>query len=96
VILRRGLGGFYGVLAEGYRLDALYDRVVIRPLVGAALFLWRVVDERIIDGAVNGLAGGTAGVGRVFRRVQSGIVREYVAAMALGLIVVVAVLWRAL
>lgn len=96
VRLRGALGGFYEVVASGYRLDALYDRVLIRPAVGLARFSAFGLDERVIDGAVNGLARLTAGLGWGLRRTQSGIVRDYVALMAVGILILVAVVWRAL
>jgi NADH-quinone oxidoreductase subunit L len=96
VLLRRGMGGFYQWLAAGYRLDGLYDRVLIRPFVGASSFFWRTVDDRVIDGSVNFVARSTAWFGGLTRRAQHGIVRDYVAVMAVGALVVIAVIWRVL
>jgi NADH-quinone oxidoreductase subunit L len=53
-----------------------------------AAFCAEVVDPRIIDGAVNGVAGAFRGSGTLLRRTQTGYVRNYVAGIAFGTVVV--------
>jgi hypothetical protein len=43
-----------------------------------------VVDQRIIDGAVNGLGNAVGRLAAVGRRMQSGLVRTYALAFLLG------------
>jgi NADH-quinone oxidoreductase subunit L len=45
-------------------------------------------DRTVIDGAVNGVAGGVRGVGRVVRVAQSGFVRGYALGMTVGVVIV--------
>ena len=46
-------------------------------LTAFAAWVARVVDQGVIDGAVNGIAAGVVAVGGGLRRLQSGIVRQY-------------------
>jgi NADH-quinone oxidoreductase subunit L len=82
--LYASLRGVARILEDKYGFDALYDRFASRVIVGASdEVLWRGVDARLIDGAVNGAAAVTAAIGRSVRLVQVGLVRAY-ALMILG------------
>ena len=71
--------------------DHIIDRVVF--LAGAATNriakgTYEVGDQRLIDGAVNGFAGGAGFLGReVFRKFQSGNVQLYAGGMFLGVLI---------
>jgi len=75
------------LLADKYRIDELYDALVVRPLGRLAGFLWRWIDELLIDGLVNfsGLAVRVGG--EVLRLLQTGYVQTYAFFMVLGVIV---------
>jgi NADH-quinone oxidoreductase subunit L len=69
--------------------DALNESVLMRPgqyLTRALVFL----DNRGIDGAVNGLAAGIGGGSGRLRRVQTGFVRSYALSMFAGAALVIA------
>jgi len=52
------------VLAASLYVDAIYDRLVVKPLWATARTLWRVVDATLIDGLlVNGTAQAVAALG---------------------------------
>jgi len=71
--------------------DSLNESVLMRPgqyLTRALVF----VDNRGIDGAVNGLAAGVGGGSARLRRVQNGFVRSYALSMFGGALLVVAAL----
>ena len=57
MVLSWRLRGVYELLLDKYRVDELYDAIIVRPYVRVSTFLWRVVDQELIDGFVNGLAG---------------------------------------
>ena len=63
----------------------LYERVVVKPVRALCDFFWHHVDELVIDGLVNGLARACKEGGNLVRRLQSGRLPQYLAAMALGL-----------
>jgi NADH-quinone oxidoreductase subunit L len=69
--------------------DALNESVLMRPgqyLTRALVFL----DNRGIDGAVNGLAAAIGGGSGRLRRAQNGFVRSYALSMFAGAALVVA------
>jgi NADH-quinone oxidoreductase subunit L len=70
--------------------DYFYDAVIGRPGQAVARLCAVVVDGRVIDGAVNGLAGLVRATGRSLRRLQTGFVRNYVLGIALGLAAIIA------
>ena len=61
----------------------------------AGNFLWRIGDERVIDGVfVNGTANSIGRMAGVLRRVQSGYLYHYAFAMIIGLTAVLGwLLW---
>ncbi len=72
--------------------NEINDTLVVKP-GGALVSTLTVIDERGIDGAVEGGALGVAGTGMVLRRLQTGFVRSYALSLLVGaLIVVVALL----
>jgi NADH:ubiquinone oxidoreductase subunit 5 (subunit L)/multisubunit Na+/H+ antiporter MnhA subunit len=57
--------------------------------------LWKIVDVRVIDGAVNGVGHLVSGGSDRLRRVQTGSVRAYAASILLGVVAVLGYyLWR--
>jgi NADH-quinone oxidoreductase subunit L len=75
--LRERLGSIPRLFANGWYVDRAYDTVVIQPGKAVAAFSARAVDERVIDGAVNGVGGSVRGLAGVGRRIQTGFVRTY-------------------
>ncbi len=65
--------------------DDFYDAVIGRPSQKLATFCAWVVDARIIDGAVNGAAQLVRSTGSLTRKLQSGYVRNYALAIAVGM-----------
>ena len=57
--------------------------------------LWRGMDVRVVDGAVNGTGQVVAGMSAVLRLLQSGSVKAYAASTFLGVVAILAYyLWR--
>ncbi len=81
----------YRFLRDKWRFDELYDGAIIRPLRTLAMGLWQVVDTRIIDGAVNGVAFGIGAVSQRLRHVQTGLVTNYALAIALGMVLLLGI-----
>jgi NADH-quinone oxidoreductase subunit L len=79
-------------LLNAYYVDALYDRVIVRPLLALSEVLARAFDLGVIDGIVNGLGRGVLAWGAGLRRVQTGYVVSYALTMLAGAVVVVAFL----
>jgi len=77
-------------LQHSWYLNELYDLLIGRPGARLAQFTSTVIDARIIDGAVNGVAGLTRRSGSVVRRVQTGYVRNYALWIVVGVVAVFA------
>ena len=75
------------LLADKYRIDELYDAVIVRPLGALSQFLWRWIDEILIDGIVNFSGLFVRVGGEVLRLFQTGYVQTYAFFMVLGVIV---------
>jgi NADH-quinone oxidoreductase subunit L len=82
------LRGLYELLLDKYRVDELYDAIIVRPYVVLSTFLWKVVDQELIDGFVNGVAGMIASNGLLWRRAQTGNVQHYALAFLGGVVIV--------
>ena len=87
--------GFARVLRDKWYVDEIYDALIVRPLVWLSReVLWKLVDQRAIDGAaVNGAARGARALGWANRWLQTGQVGMYVAAFVVGVLLL---LWRAI
>ncbi len=79
----------HALLLDAYRVDALYDRAVVRPLHALSVFLARVVDLGLIDGAVNGVGRAVVAWAAGFRRLQTGFVVNYALTMLVGAVLLV-------
>ena len=87
--LGRALPGLYRFTYEKFRVDELYEYVVIEPVRYLAYILWRIVDVFAIDGLmVNGVARVVGFVGGVVRLAQNGDVQRYAAIMAVAAAVI--------
>ena len=78
------------LLEQKYKVDEMYDAAIVDPIKEASTsLLWKIVDVRIIDGAVNGAAALAARAGGVIRHLQSGLARSYVAVVVFGALLVI-------
>jgi NADH-quinone oxidoreductase subunit L len=82
-------GGVQRVLFNKYYVDEIYDAVIVQPIrIVSDSALWKVIDVRVIDGAVNGAAETVGGMAELMRRLQSGSVRTYAASLFLGVVLI--------
>jgi NADH-quinone oxidoreductase subunit L len=78
------------LLEEKYRIDEVYDAAVVQPIKDISTgVLWKIVDVRIIDGAVNGAGHLASMLGGALRHMQSGLARGYVAILVLGALLII-------
>jgi NADH-quinone oxidoreductase subunit L len=90
--LRRRYAGAWLPLAERLYVDQVYEFFTVTLGRALAAFLARNVDQRGIDGAVNGVAELVGNAARAGRRTQSGLVRSYALAVLGGAVLIVAFL----
>ena len=76
----------YALVAEKFRVDELYDAILVRPFDRLARVLWKVVDVLVIDGVLNAGAFLVELAGDLLRFLQTGNVRNYALTLFLGLI----------
>jgi NADH-quinone oxidoreductase subunit L len=82
--------GFDLVLANKYYVDEGYDRALVRPTYQLSRnFLWRFVDNGVIDGLfVNGSAAIARAFGWIGSRLQTGAVGTYAWVLVVGVLAV--------
>jgi NADH-quinone oxidoreductase subunit L len=76
-------------LEHVWHWDDFYDATIGRPLTDLAQFEEDVIEPKVIDGAVTGLALSVRNSGEGLRKVQSGFVRHYALATVLGVAVII-------
>ncbi len=83
--LSQSVHGLYTLLLNKYYVDELYLAVIVRPLLWVSTnVLWHTIDEKVIDGAVNGTATGARKLGGELRQIQSGNPRSYATWVVIG------------
>jgi NADH-quinone oxidoreductase subunit L len=88
--------GLRTLLLNKYFVDEIYDATVVQPIrILSQEGLWKVVDVKVIDGAVNGVGQTVTGSSELVRRLQTGSVRAYAASLFLGVVAILGYyLWR--
>ncbi|WP_316840764.1 NADH-quinone oxidoreductase subunit L [Pedobacter gandavensis] len=69
-----------------FYIDEIYDLIIRRPLDAFSTFFYKIIDNKIVDGIVNGLGWGTSEASKGLRLVQSGNVGFYLLMMVVGII----------
>ncbi|MFZ0979786.1 MAG: NADH-quinone oxidoreductase subunit L, partial [Candidatus Acidiferrales bacterium] len=83
--LAKSLHGLYTLIFNKYYVDEIYAALIVRPLLWiSANVLWHFVDERVIDGTVNGVATVARESGGEVRKLQSGNTRSYASWVIIG------------
>jgi NADH-quinone oxidoreductase subunit L len=89
--LARTFPDAYALWVDKFRIDELYDLLVVKPFEGLSYVLWKIVDVGIIDGVVNGVGRGMRALGSLVRLFQNGDVQRYAALMALAAAIILGV-----
>jgi NADH-quinone oxidoreductase subunit L len=69
-----------------FYLDEIYDFIITKPLDALSRFFYRVIDNKFIDGIVNGLGWSTNEASKGIRLLQSGNVGFYIFMMVFGIV----------
>jgi NADH-quinone oxidoreductase subunit L len=85
----------YSFLYNKWYFDEVYNADVVFPLRRLAMYLWTVIDVKVIDGTLMGVARGVEEFSQGLRTLQTGLVRNYALAIALGMVVIVGVYFAA-
>ena len=83
--------GLYRLSLNKWYVDELYDRFFVQTTNRIADRLWKGLDIRMIDGAVNGVGWLALTSARVLRLMQSGLLQNYALVMVAGLLVMLTI-----
>jgi NADH-quinone oxidoreductase subunit L len=78
----------YEYIYNKYFIDELYDAAVVEPLKNGSDFLWHGVDEKVVDGTVNGSAWSVNWISGHLRKLETGFVQNYALAILAGVVIV--------
>jgi NADH-quinone oxidoreductase subunit L len=73
----RNLNAKPGILLHMFYFDAIYDAIIVTPLLAISDFVSNIGDAAVIDGIVNGAGKVAAGIGSGLRALQDGYIRRY-------------------
>jgi hypothetical protein len=81
--------GLHRALVNKYYVDEIYDATLVQPIhIVSEEGLWKGIDVRAIDGAVNGVGEMVVGSSEILRRLQTGSVRVSAASLFLGVVLI--------
>ncbi|MEO6939653.1 MAG: NADH-quinone oxidoreductase subunit L [Candidatus Kapaibacterium sp.] len=87
------LGTPYRLAVNKFYVDEIYDNLIVQPTYFTSnSFLYKIVDVKILDGVVNGLASLTGGASEIIRKIQTGFIQNYAIMIVIGLLLVVSYL----
>ncbi|MCF8241498.1 MAG: NADH-quinone oxidoreductase subunit L [Melioribacteraceae bacterium] len=79
----------YTTLFNKYYVDEIYESAIILPIRKTSeKVLWKIADNKMIDGIVNGLARIIDLTSGVIKKIQTGVVQSYAIIMVLGIALV--------
>ena len=78
----------YNLVYNKYYVDELYDATVVEPIKNGSDFLWHGVDDRVVDGAVNGSATTIGWLSGHLRKLETGFVQNYALAILIGAVLI--------
>lgn len=83
--------GLYQFLLNKWYIDEFFMAAVVNPFKDIAMFMWKIVDIRIIDGTVNGVGTSISATSQRLRKLQTGMVANYALEIAIGMVVLLGV-----
>ena len=86
----------YEYIYHKYYVDEFYDAAVVEPIKEGSDFLWHGVDEKVVDGAVNGSASTVVWLSAHLRKLETGFVQSYALAILVGVVLIVGLSHRTL
>ncbi len=80
----------YQLFANAYYIDALYNAVIVQPIVQLGSGLNTLLETWTLDGGSRAIAGGVDLLSRALRKLQSGYARNYALSIVIGALLIVA------
>ncbi len=84
--LSNAFGKFFTIMEGKFFFDEIYNTILLKPFmnIGRRFLSW--FDHSVVDGAVNGTGVVVSGIGETFRRLQSGVISNYMLIVAAGVV----------
>ena len=76
----------YNLLSNQYYIPKFYEYFVSKPYYAISVWTWKIIEVKIIDNAIDGLAHLVNKLGATLRPIQSGNLSSSLRLMVLGLI----------
>ena len=89
-----GFGRLGPVLDKAFFVDAVYDRIFVRP-VGQIAAATIVADRDVVGAAVTGSGSVAQRLGAAVRRSQDGDLQRYLTVLLAGTVLVIVAAWTA-
>ena len=80
--------GLAGILHNKWYFDEIFDRTVVRPVLAASRWCWKIVDNVLIDGFVNLVGNFTRLAGWIASLFQTGQATTYAFVLTLGVLLI--------
>ena len=80
--------GLGKILENKWYVDELYDKIIVEPLHKLGGFLKNIIDNKVVDGMVNGVGKLVNYSSRQMRLLQSGQVGNYVLLMVVSMVLI--------
>ncbi|MBI4684579.1 MAG: NADH-quinone oxidoreductase subunit L [Nitrospirae bacterium] len=91
VMLARNFSKAHKILFNKYYIDELYSFLIVRPTLWVAKSIFMgITDAKIIEAVVNGVPKAIGAFSQQLRRIQTGLLHNYAAIMAMGILIIVA------
>lgn len=88
--LQSRLGGLYGLMAGKFFFDELYERFIVRPFNWIGGSLLQPIDQKVVDGGVDGVGNSVAFIADWMRKLQTGLIQNYVLLVTSGAVALLA------
>jgi len=79
----------YEMIAHKYWVDEIYNLAFVGPMVRFSVFLWKIFDDILVDGTVNGVAAVVRGGSEIFKYLQTGNVQSYALFILVGVVLMI-------
>ena len=80
------MNGLKKVVYDKYYIDELYNKVFVNSISSLSKFFGNVIDNKFIDGIVNGIGNTVNLAGAQIKRIQVGGTSSYLLFMTIGII----------
>jgi NADH-quinone oxidoreductase subunit L len=81
--------GLAPAVEKKWYVDAFYMAAIVNPIRRASEWMAAVLDQKVIDGAVNGIAKLSATIGERARYIETGAIPTYALSILIGVVALV-------